>query len=271
MPLRRPARALRSLALAALLGPVPVSAHDFWIEPAAYAAPAEGAVPLRLRVGEGFAGDSLPRDPARQLRFGAVGSATELDVPGTPGAEPAGFLVAPEGAWVVVYRSRPGELSLDGAGFARYLAEEGLDRVQRERERRGHADAAVRERFSRCAKSLVRVGEGGDPGGVFTRPVGLPLELVPEKDPTRPDGPRELPFRLLHEGRPVAGALVAAVPSGRPQERVEGRTDAAGRVLLPLDSPGAWLVTSVHMVEAPAGSGADWESLWASLTFEVAE
>jgi len=35
---------------------------------------------------------------------------------------------------------------------------------------------------------------------------------------------------------------------------------AAGRI---------WLVKTVHMVPAPADSGADWESLWASLTFEI--
>jgi hypothetical protein len=30
-----------------------------------------------------------------------------------------------------------------------------------------------------------------------------------------------------------------------------------------------WLVKAVHMVPAPAGSGADWESIWASLTFKA--
>jgi hypothetical protein len=32
---------------------------------------------------------------------------------------------------------------------------------------------------------------------------------------------------------------------------------------------GAWLVKTVHMVPAPTDTGADWESLWASLTFEI--
>ena len=78
-------------------------------------------------------------------------------------------------------------------------------------------------------------------------------------------------FRLLHGGEPLAGARVAAVSGRRPAERVAARTDAAGRVRLPIAEPGPWLVTSVHMVPAAAGSGADWESLWASLTFEVAD
>jgi hypothetical protein len=28
-------------------------------------------------------------------------------------------------------------------------------------------------------------------------------------------------------------------------------------------------MTAVHMIEAPQSASADWESLWASLTFEI--
>jgi hypothetical protein len=42
-------------------------------------------------------------------------------------------------------------------------------------------------------------------------------------------------------------------------------------VSLPLDAAGTWLVKAVHMTRTPAGSEADWESLWAPLTFEVPE
>lgn len=55
-----------------------------------------------------------------------------------------------------------------------------------------------------------------------------------------------LPVRILFQGRPLEGVLDLAA----------GRT---------------WLVKAVHMLPAPAGSGADWESLWASLTFEIPE
>ena len=32
---------------------------------------------------------------------------------------------------------------------------------------------------------------------------------------------------------------------------------------------GVWLVKAVHMVPLPKGQDADWESFWASLTFEL--
>lgn len=260
--------ALGTLALAG----APLRGHDFWIEPSAYASPAGAPLALALRVGEAFAGRPVPRDPAHLARFTAHGASGELEIPGQAGLDPAGYLAGPAGAWVVAYRSHPSEITLDGATFARYLAEEGLDAVLAERERRGESGAPARERFARCAKALVRVGDAADTT-VYTRRVGLPLEIVPEEDPTRPAGPggAERPFRLLHRGAPLAGAVVVAIPADRAGERVAARSDGEGRVRLRLSGAGPWLVKSVHMVPARAGSGADWESAWASLTFEIAE
>ena len=78
----------------------------------------------------------------------------------------------------------------------------------------------------------------------------------------------EIAFRVLHQSKPLAGALVVAMHRDDPSLRMRARTDARGRVAFALPKDGVWLIRSVHMVEAPAGSGADWESLWASLTFE---
>ena len=76
-----------------------------------------------------------------------------------------------------------------------------------------------------------------------------------------------MPIRLLYQGRPLEGALVVAVPQDTRTPR-QARTDRDGRVTLSLYD-GVWLIKAVHMVPAPAGSGADWESLWASLTFKA--
>ena len=34
-----------------------------------------------------------------------------------------------------------------------------------------------------------------------------------------------------------------------------------------LGEPGAWRISAVHMTRPPAGVEAEWDSLWASLTF----
>ena len=47
--------------------------------------------------------------------------------------------------------------------------------------------------------------------------------------------------------------------------RLTARSDSHGHVAFSLPNSGMWLIKSVWIVP---GSDVDWESLWASLTFE---
>lgn len=260
---------------AALIAAAPAAAHDFWIDPPA--APEVGEpVALGLRVGEAFAGEPVARDPRRIERFVALGpDGAEQPVAGLAGWEPAGrFRPTRAGGWVAVYRSRPAAITLGAETFERYLAEEGLETVAAARATAGAGDTPGREIYSRCAKTLLPVagpaGGGAADRDRFTEPVGLELELVPEADPFAAAQGASLPLRLLYRGRPLAGSRVVALRRGDPAgSRAMARSAADGRVELALGSAGDWLIKTVHMVPAPAGSDADWESLWATLTFRL--
>jgi uncharacterized GH25 family protein len=253
-------RSRSALTLLGLMLAGPALAHDFWIEPSSFR-PAPGErVAVRLRVGENLKGEPVPRNPGRIERFAAVGPAGEADVTGVEGVDPAGW-VSPAGPGLhwLVFDSNHASLEQTGPKFDAYLGEEGLERIRELRKGEG----PVREIYSRCAKSLLRVG---DSSSGYDRELGLELELMPEKDPYTLKPGEALPVRLLYRGKPLDGALVVAIAS--PDARVSART-AGGRASLVLDRPGLWLVKAVHMVPAPEGSGAEWESLWASLTFEL--
>jgi uncharacterized GH25 family protein len=247
-----------------------VRAHDFWIDPSSFRPSPGQRVTVRLRVGQHFRGDPVPRDPALLQRFVVVGPGGETPVPGVPGSDPAGFVtLTSPGLSTITYASGRSPVALDAAKFETYLAEEGLDTVSALRAKKGQTAAPVKEVFSRCAKAYLAVGGVGGPG--YDRVLGLTLELVSEKDPTALAGSSELPVRLLYLGKPLAGALVTAFTRDKPDAKVTARTDATGRARLRLDRPGDWLVKAVHMIPAPAVTGADWESFWASLTFQVAK
>jgi uncharacterized GH25 family protein len=266
-----------ALALATLAAATPAAGHDFWLEPSRFE-PAPGElVTVGLRVGEpwsgestgeaGPAGEAVARDPGHIERFALVGPAGEEPVAGGEGADPAGLVRPPSpGRYTLVFRSLPTPITLDAARFEAYLAEEGLDGVLAARAARGAGGESGRERFSRCAKALLRVGDSAQ---VPDLPVGLRLELIAETDPYALAGGGELALALVFEGAPLSGSLVEAYgPGGR---RRAARSGADGRVRFDLDAAGPWLVTAVHMVPAPAASGADWESVWASLAFALPE
>ena len=254
--------------LLALSLATPALAHDFWIEPESFSPESGTVVPVTLRVGERLDGEPLPRNGAKIERFVARRERGEAPVAGLDGSSPAGILRAEDpGGVVLVYRGLRSAIELDADRFDAYLEAEGLDTVRAERRRRGSPAVPGREVYSRCAKSLVAVAGRG--GTWFTHPVGLALEIVPEADPYALGAGDALGVKVLFHASPLPGALVMALDRTGAHAPQRVRSDASGRAVVALPRAGMWLVKAVHMVPAPEGIDADWESFWASLTFEV--
>ncbi|HEX7154244.1 MAG TPA: DUF4198 domain-containing protein [Thermoanaerobaculia bacterium] len=239
-------------------------AHDFWLEPSTFR-PAPGTnVAVRLLVGEHFRGEAVGRNDRKVIEFNARQGTAVTPLRGRHGSDPAGELtVSNPGLVVIGYRSRASDVELSGTKFEQYLREEGLERIAALRAQRGESDKPVRELFSRSAKALLRAG--GEAKG-FDVPLGYRLELVPESNPF--GDARSLTVRVWFEGKPLEGTLVVAMHRDDERRHLQARSDAEGRVTFSLPREGVWLVKTTHMVAAPAGGDADWESVWASLIFE---
>lgn len=247
-------------------------AHDFWIEPSTFHPAVGEDFSVALRVGERFEGEPVPRDDRRVRRFFLVSRLGEAPIPGVPGADPAGFarLDAP-GVTAIGYRSDRSAVVLEAAKFEQYLGHEGLERVSKERARRGESGKPGREVFSRSVKSLLHTEPRGPD---FDRRLGLTFEILLLSDPAKAlSGSSAAPtrFRLLYEDKPLAGALVKAICRNEPEKALTARSARDGSVAFALAgrNKGVWLVEAVHMVPAPKGVDADWESTWTSLTFEI--
>ena len=255
-------RLLATFALTLLS--VPALAHDMWIEPSTFLPVPGDIVPIRLRVGQKLLGDPLPRDPRLLKDFIVEERKLRKPVVGRDGSDPAGFVRPTSGLAVVGYQSHPSVVDMPADKFNQYLAEEGLDAIAWERTRRHLTGSGARDLFTRCAKALLYTGATR---GAQDRPLGFELELVAENNPYETNG--DVPIRLTYQNRPLAGALVVAINRLRPDDKLNARTDAAGRVRFHFTPGGLWLVKAVHMVAAADRSRAEWASYWASLTFEL--
>lgn len=262
LPIRSISFALSLMTSQALL------AHEFWIQPDDLTPLPNTLVHVHLMVGDGFPGEAVARNPEKLLRLAAITEAGEVQLPGRPGADPTATLrVGSEGVVTLVYRSNHSSVSLEAEKFEEYLRTDGLEHVSRIRAERGESGQPGREIYSRCAKSLLRVGTGLTSG--FDRSAGLTLELTPIDDPFAQSAGSPFTFRLTYEGRPLENALVCARRAEDPTMRLAARSDASGKVTVTLPSDGTWMISSVHMVEASGRTDADWESIWTSLTFEL--
>ena len=255
-----------TLALGAVF---PLAAHDLWIEPTTFTPEPGQLVGVKLRVGVDLVGDPLPWSSTLIDQFVFVDAAGRQPLIGRERADPAAVLRARlPGLGVIGYHSRPSRIELPADKFEAYLQEEGLDDILALRKSGAAGHTGTRERFFRCAKSLLRVGPPNETQS--DQVLGFPLELVAERNPYTQGAGEDLPVRLTYEGRPLANALVVAIRRTDPIEKLAVRSDSDGRVRLRLQGGGMWLIKAVHMVPVPAGadSGADWSSYWASLTFQ---
>lgn len=123
-----------------------------------------------------------------------------------------------------------------------------------------------REVHTRHVKTFVRVGRPKNDFS-WSQPVGLPLEVVPDKDPTALRAGDDFPVRVLKNGSPAADFPLGIVHEGNTNRAVK-QTDATGRAVFRLPRSGQWLLRGTELRSSKKPS-IDWESDSITLTFEV--
>ncbi|MFN2315467.1 MAG: DUF4198 domain-containing protein, partial [Gemmatimonadales bacterium] len=185
---------------------------------------------------------------------------------------------ATPGQKVVAVTIHPRSVRESPAAFQNYLVVEGAPEALERLRREGRVPRdTITRRYAKYAKSLVTVGQGGPTA--WNRPANHPLEFIPASAEAPVPG-TTWSVQLLFRGQPMVGARVhaGAVALG-PAEGLNGLagteqhtellTDAQGRVSIPITRAGLWNLRTLQIVEADAGSGADWDTHWATLVFEV--
>lgn len=260
---------LAALVIAVLLalGAGKSLAHDFWIQPSAFIAPGNAEIAARLLIGHGDEINEFPYLSHFIVRFEIHGPDGVEKVKSRNASRPAvKTRLGRAGIYTVAYQSRHSYVELEAERFVPYLREEGLTEIIAERERRGEAEKSGQESFARYCKALIRVGKSKKG---FDRKLGLPFELTAIDNPFTAGRKSTLRFVLEYQGKPMSGAHVELISLDDLDDKLVGRTDKRGRVSFKIPHAGRWMVASTHMRRAPSSVKGDWESFWATLTFEV--
>lgn len=272
-----------ALAAAILLGAAgPLAGHDFWLVPLGFTVAVGENLTVLGQTSSAFPSTLSAVTPDR------IASARIVDAQGeTPIRE---YAVAgnslrlthrPQSAGqkIVAVTIHPRNVRESAASFQNYLVVEGAPEALERLRREGRVPTdSVTRRYAKYAKSLVTVGRDGP--AAWAKPVGHPLEFVPVQETSVGVG-GTMAVRLLFRGMPVAGANLHAgfVPmaaaadqlnalAGK-EQHVKLTTDAQGIARVPVRAAGLWNVRTIHIVEADRGSGADWDTHWATLVFAV--
>jgi len=120
--------------------------------------------------------------------------------------------------------------------------------------------------YTKHAKTFIRVGRSPADGS-WAEPVGMALEIVPERDPTRLNRGGDFPVRVLEHGMPLANFPLGIVREGRRKGEIR-KTDDQGRVKFRLARRGRWLLRGTKLRKATQPE-VDWESDFTTLTVDV--
>lgn len=252
-------------ALACLLVAGAAWGHDLYLMPDSFVVKTGARVSVSMHNGDEFPGSDGPPALARLRDSAVVGAKGQAPMENVRAEEKRGRAeyTAPAGGFVLMTRTVPHFIDLSPESFHKYLEHEGLGWVVEWRKKNGEAGARGRELYSKHAKAIAHAGAGAS---VATKPVGHAVEIVPLQDPAsiRPGG--TLPFQVLFQGKP-AGVMAVAASSVSGSTQL--KTDAHGRGSVTLSREGPWKLHAIKMVRLEQREKADWESFWASLTFEV--
>jgi len=260
------------LAAAAWLAPATaVTAHDLWLVPATPSPPLGAEIKLFAQTGMEF-GASLSAVAPDRIEAFFLEDAGGRQALSPAGAE-EGSLVATTrlehpGVAIAALAVRPRFLGLKAKEFNEYLKEDGLPQILGLRKDKGELDRDSREMYAKFAKAILRVGEGG-PTTLATKAVGLRIEIVPLRDPASLRAGEPLPVQVLFEGRPLPGVYVYALAKGESKYREGHLTEVEGKTTVPLPRAGLMSLHTIFMRPHPDASKYDWESFFATLTFEA--
>lgn len=247
-----------------------VSAHEFWLLPRKFKYEVGEKMVIDFMAGEGFEGKywDLTRHKVEKLTlFNRIG---EINL--FPGVKPtSGGNVEYEfhnvGTQLVALESNQAYLESEPAEFETYLKEDGLDYIIEDRQARGEQNRKSRELYSRFAKLLVQVGDKTD--DAYKKRTGLKLEIMPSQNPYDLKSGDYMDCKVYYRGNPEPHTLVKVWSHVGNRIFLQNiYTESDGSIRFPISSTGPWMVSTVKMIRSSSPK-AEWESMWASLVFEI--
>lgn len=251
------------------------SAHDTWLISATNLARVGAPVQFDLTSGETFPIDDFAIVPSRVARaLVREASFTRTLARPTTAAVALEYRWTPKFAGVatVGIELRPTTLELEPKLIDEYLGEIDASAEVRATWKSLGSGQKWTESYTKHAMTFMRVAPTNKDSAwtadkSWTRPLGLGLEFVPERDPTDLRAGDTLIVRVLRKGAPLAGFSVGAIREGR-TKAIFFKTDAAGRAGVVVDADGRWLLNGTNLRRATGGATV-WESDFVTATVHV--
>ncbi|HEX5169038.1 MAG TPA: DUF4198 domain-containing protein [Cyclobacteriaceae bacterium] len=253
-----------------LLSAHKIFAQEFWMLPDKNNYQRGDTLKVRFNVGDSFIGETwnLRAERIESIVCSYAARTDDLTSKAIGGkGDHLKIPITAEGSYVVAMKGKNAYVELDAARFNSYLKENSLDDAINQRKKSGTTDKSGKEFYVRYTKLIVQSGQKLDEA--YRHKFGLPLEFIPQKNPAVYKTGDIVKFTLLYEGKPLFGAraFVWNNKGGRVYSQpIYSQQD--GSIEVRLFNNGPWMISVVKMVPSKE-AGADWQSYWGTIVFEV--
>ena len=249
-------------------------AHDLFFRMSTFVVPVNSSVRMNVLNGTFSSSEnSVTPDRLRDLSVVSPAGRSRVDTSlwQAKGDTTAFYLrTGAAGTYVVGASLTTREIELKASDFNTYLADDGIPDVLAARKSAGELGKDAVERYSKHVKALVQVGT--ERSGDFSAVLGYPAELVPLDNPYSLRARSVLRVRAMVDGKVAPNQLVVWGGRFRNEGRFTQRsvrTDADGVARIRLENAGQYFVKFISMVPFKGTEKIDYESKWATLTFEI--
>jgi uncharacterized GH25 family protein len=247
-------------------------AHDLWVVPGKYRLGVDEVTRVFVNNGDVFPESLTLFGQHRLSGVRSVSSAGEVPVSEfrVDGKSLTfDFRSAAPGSHLILLATRARMVRMKGEDFENYLADEGLTAPAEMRKEKGETSAPAVERYFKWAKAVVDVGDEPGSERFWSEPAGDRFEIVPLEHPNRVAPGGTLRLRVLFDGQPLPAVKVTGARASGTAKEISASTDERGEVSVTVTAPGRWYVRAIHMVHLAEDPEVEWESYWATLSFEV--
>jgi uncharacterized GH25 family protein len=248
---------------------VAASAHDTWLVARRSAVQVGQVIHLDLTSGMAFPNLDYAIKPDRVgvARYRLNGRTVEVrDFVSGPKSLRLRATPAASGVAIFWVELKPKSLELTEKLVEEYFDEINASAAIREQWAKGGPKKRWREIYTKHAKTFVGVGDASKDNS-WSQPVGMALEMVPEKNPTALRSGDDFSIKVLKNGIEFGDFSIGMICQGDAKASFQ-KTDAQGQATFRLARAGNCLFTGTDL-RPSTKPNTEWESDFSTLAIEV--
>ncbi|CUU05753.1 Uncharacterized conserved protein, contains GH25 family domain [Candidatus Kryptobacter tengchongensis] len=247
-----------------------VYSHDYWLHPKKFVLSKEDTLTIHLYVGDKL-NIEIEREFQKDMteKFEIITNDTIINL--LPRLQDKSLPVLSEkfeleGLALVAMDRGWAYIELSQKDFEEYIRHEGIENIKISKSVKKKVE---RERYRRYIKSLIMFGDKVE-GEIYKKVLNQRLEIILFKNPFSLKIGDEVEAQVLFEGKPLVNKTVMlySLVQGKVFEQ-DVKTDKNGVAKFKINNSGFHLIRLVHLRRCEKCSDADWESFWASFSFEI--